>query len=232
MAVQPSYYGSDHSYLLDAVTAHPERLVGIALAAPRDPEMPEKLGALCGGRRIQGVRLNAMMDPDPSWLDDSATDAIWEKCNELGVPVTLLIKPPNFEAAERMIRRHSESAVVIDHFGRCSADEGSPYPSYRRLLEFGRYEGVFMKVSAIPVASNEEYPYSDIHDWVKMALDAFGKDRLMWGTDYPHIVSQCGYDRGLAVVAEEMPWLTDEDKEWLFAKTAERLWSWALPNER
>ena len=228
VAVQPSCYGPDHSYLLDAVTAHPERLVGIALAAPRNPNMAENLEMLCMGELIQGVRLNAMMDPDPSWLDDPATDPIWEKCNELDVPVTLLIKPRNYDAAERMVRRHSETKVVIDHFGRCSANEGSPYPSYRRLLEFGRYEHVFMKASAFPVASNEDFPYGDVHIWVRMALNAFGKDRLMWGTDYPHIVDQCGYDRGLAVVAEEMPWLTDDVKEWLLSRTAERLWTWTV----
>ncbi len=229
VAVQPSYFGPDHSYLLDAVSAYPERLVGIALADPRNPGMADKLAQLCRDGLIQGVRLNPMMDPDPGWLDDPSTDALWARCRELDVPVTLLMKPPNYDAAERMIRRHPGTKVVVDHFGRCDAKEGSPFPSYRRLLEFGRFKRVFLKVSAYPVASAEKYPYSDLHEWVDMALNAFGRDRLMWGTDFPHIVEQCGYPQGLNLLTEEMSLLTDEDKEWLLYRTAHRLWTWQEP---
>ena len=32
------------------------------------------------------------------------SDALWEKCDELGVPVTLLMKPRSFEGADRMVQ--------------------------------------------------------------------------------------------------------------------------------
>ncbi len=226
VAIQPSWYGYDHSYLLDALAAYPDRLVGVALADPRDADMAEKLAKLCEGGLIQGVRLNAMSDPDPAWLDDPSTDAIWGMCEELDVPVTLLMKPSNFERADRMVRRHPKAKTVIDHFGRCSVGEGPPHSSFQQLLEFSGNENVFLKASAFPVASADDYPYGDISNWVRMALDAFGRERVMWGTDYPFILDQCGYQRGLTVLIEETPFLTDEDREWLLWRTAHRLWTW------
>lgn len=79
-----------------------------------------------------------------------------------------------------------------------------------------RYPRVFVKVSHTWSVSREPHPFRDAHVQVKKLYDAFGPQRLMWGTDWPMSESSCGYARTLAVVRDEMKFLNDDDKSWLY----------------
>ena len=46
----------------------------------------------------------------------------------------------------------------------------------------------------------------------------------MWGTDWPMVEQKCGYAKALAVVRDELKFLTDDDKAWILGKTVLRLW--------
>ena len=54
--------------------------------------------------------------------------------------------------------------------------------------------------------------------------DAFGPQRLMWGTDWPLVEAHCGYAKALAMVRDEMKFLSEEDKSWMLSRTVERVW--------
>ena len=55
----------------------------------------------------------------------------------------------------------------------------------------------------------------------------FGPERLMWGTDFPHVLKAPGYGPALEMFRTHMDFLTEEDKAWLFSKTALSVWSFA-----
>ena len=52
---------------------------------------------------------------------------------------------------------------------------------------------VHVKVSALFRVSQESYPYTDVEPMVASCLETFGADRMLWGTDFPFVVEQCGY---------------------------------------
>src|SRR5436309_1508560 len=59
---------------------------------------------------------------------------------------------------------------------------------------------------------------------VTRLYDAYGPQRLMWGTDWPLVEAHCGYAKALAIVRDEMKFLNDEDTSWMLSKTIERVW--------
>jgi predicted TIM-barrel fold metal-dependent hydrolase len=64
----------------------------------------------------------------------------------------------------------------------------------------------------------------DTHATYERIYDVFGPQRLMWGTDFPHILRNIGYENGLALFRDHLPFLTKDDQEWLFSKTALSIW--------
>jgi len=46
----------------------------------------------------------------------------------------------------------------------------------------------------------------------------------MWGSNYPLIPETVSYDQVLAIVRDELPFLTGEDKDWVLGGTAASLW--------
>jgi predicted TIM-barrel fold metal-dependent hydrolase len=69
--------------------------------------------------------------------------------------------------------------------------------------------------------------YRDAQEQVKRPYDAFGPERLTWGTDWPMVEAHCGYGKALAMVRDEMKFLNDGDKTWMLSGTVERVWKFS-----
>ncbi|HEV2008573.1 MAG TPA: hypothetical protein VGQ88_07600 [Burkholderiales bacterium] len=57
--------------------------------------------------------------------------------------------------------------------------------------------------------------------------DAYGPQRLFWGTDLSRL--PCTYRQGVTMFTEEMPWLTDEDREWIMGRGVCEWLGWKTP---
>ena len=63
-------------------------------------------------------------------------------------------------------------------------------------------------------------PFLDVPPLVEMALEAFGANRLMWGSDFPPVAAREGYGNALRFPMERIQFKSYVDKEWAFDKTA------------
>lgn len=224
VAVQPSYYGFDNRYLADCLKRYPGRLAGVALLDPLDPQAPQELARLYHDHGIQGMRLYPIRDLASTWLNDPVTFPLWEKAQELGVPFICFIAPSQVPMLVEMLARFPEVKVVIDHMARPNIAEAPPYPLYQAVVRAGFYPNAYVKVSGLPVTSREEYPHRDVYKFVRMLYGSFGPQRMMWATDFPHILRQCGYMKALELVKLHIPFFTPEDREWILGKTALSVW--------
>ena len=86
------------------------------------------------------------------------------------------------------------------------------------------YPNVYVKISNMNRISQLPYPHRDTHDLARSSYEAFGPERLMWGTDFPHVLKAGGYNRALELVRDELDFLNKEDKAWLFNKTVQKVW--------
>jgi predicted TIM-barrel fold metal-dependent hydrolase len=95
-------------------------------------------------------------------------------------------------------------------------------------LELALFPNVFVKVSDVHDHSGEDLSYRDIHPFVRQVQDAFGTDRLMWGTGYPGTQRvKNGWPTladELRLVREGYDWLTAAEKARLLGGTAEAVW--------
>jgi predicted TIM-barrel fold metal-dependent hydrolase len=223
--IQPGAYGWDNTFVAETLRRFPGRFVGACLVDPLSgPEAARRLEALTVDGGFQGLRLNPAAYAGGDWLDSPETDPLWRKAAALGTVISLLIRPEQMRRAETMIARHPDVPVIIDHLGRAPVREGPPYPGFQDTLRLARYPNTYVKVSGIPVISAEEYPYRDVWPVVRLVLDAWGPQRLLWATDFPHIVRQCGYTPCLRLVTREMDFLSASDRDWLLRRTAGTLW--------
>jgi predicted TIM-barrel fold metal-dependent hydrolase len=53
-----------------------------------------------------------------------------------------------------------------------------------------------------------------------MAYDAFGPQRMMWGSDFPLVNSREGYPFALKLAMEQFKDKSEDDRAWIFGKTA------------
>ena len=76
---------------------------------------------------------------------------------------------------------------------------GTGDPAFRNLLELDRFPQVSVKVSGYYYHSRHGWPYPDCHPFFRAFLEVFGAERLIWGSDFPHVLLKCSYASALGL---------------------------------
>lgn len=228
--VQVVGHGWDNRYLAHCLKAHPKRFRGQGLIEPTDPKVADKLDSWVREHGLSGMRFSPMYyQGKDDWLNAKASDALWQKATDLGAIFNYFITTQQLPKLEDMIRRFPKVPVVIDHLARVDLKAADPLPEFKKLLALARHASVWVKVSELSVLSpSSKYPYKDTFAWVRRMYDAFGPDRLLWGTGFPGATrAQAGRPslrEELDLIRKEIDFFTAEDREKILGRNAARLW--------
>lgn len=216
----------DNTYLIECMRRFPGRFSVVAIVDTDRPDAPERLEEWVK-QGVEGVRLSPTVRSPGS---DPLT--IWRRAAELDIVVSSLGSAEEFASPEfeNVVKEVPNLSIIIEHLGGAGPDMPPPYDTYRRVLALSQYPNTFMKVPGLgeicrrPMPFIQPMPFVDIPPLIEMAIDAFGARRLMWGSDFPPVAAREGYRNALRFPMEHVNFKSDEDKEWVFGKTAATLW--------
>lgn len=177
--VQPSFLGTDNAYLIESLQAAGGRLRGIVVVDPSISRMELEALDRVG---VVGIRLNLVGQPLP---DLAAPDwrALVAAVIALGWQIEIQRAAADLvPLARRLVE--AGATVVVDHFGLPDPSLGIDDPGFRALLDLASAGRVHVKLSA-PYRSGPDGRTSARRAY-PLLRDAFGLDRLMWGSDWPH----------------------------------------------
>ena len=217
------HYRWDCRYVGDVMKKYPKEFQGVCRVNPEATDAADELTKWTEEWGFKGVRLSPSASEAGDWITNTdLMDPIWSKAQALRVPMLLLTKASRLPDAQKYIEKYGDLDVVIDHMADCKPTDSSS--ELDKLLALAQFPRVYVKISHTWSISSEPYPHRDTWAQVKTVLDTFGRERTMWGTDWPVSKSKIDYGKTLELVRDEMDFLTGEDKEWLLSKTIERLW--------
>ncbi len=215
----------DNDYELECVRQHPGRLAAVVMVDTARPDAGDVL-ARWAERGTAGVRFYAgERSPGPDPL------AIWRRAAELGLVVSCLgsLEECASDAFHALVRQLPGLKIVIEHLAGVRPDPDLDYGLFRRAMELAGFSNTYIKVPGFgemlprPFPFREP-PFGDPPPALRMAYDAFGARRMMWGSDFPPSASREGYGNALRFPRERVDFLTDEDREWVFGGTALSVW--------
>ena len=85
---------------------------------------------------------------------------------------------------------------------------------FARYADLAEFDGVYPKVSEVQHRSEEGYPYADVHDHVRWLVEEFGRERVVWGADYPNVSDEATYEECVTWL-DRVETLSDADREWI-----------------
>jgi len=193
-----SILGTNNDYTLEAIRASRGRLRGLAVIAPETGIDTIRSLAANG---IAGVRFNLIGKPVPDFKAAPWRDLI-DACRTVGWQVEV------YDNAARLPESLGALVdlgvnVVVDHFGKPSVKLGIDDPGFRYLLGLGRTGRVWVKLSA-PYRSSDAIAAAA----APLLLGAFGPQRLIWGSDWPHTGFE-GKVRYAELLAQLDRWVPD-----------------------
>ncbi len=177
--VQPSFLGTDNSYLVESLKTSGGRLRGIAVV---DPSVTaDELRAL-DRAGVVGIRLNLVGQPLPD-LAAGEWKALLGNVKSMGWQVELQRNASDLALLAPQLLDHGVT-VVLDHYVLPDPKLGVADPGFQSVLKLGATRNVWVKISA-PYrngASGESFAT----EAYPLLRKAYGLDRLLWGSDWPH----------------------------------------------
>lgn len=222
--VQSSAFGWDNTYMVECLERYPGRVKAIGLVDPESPTNARDLEQWMA-RGLSGFRFHPLYyDKEPRgpwWVDAPESDMLWRAAADTGAILQFHMWPKHAPALARMVERHPDVRVIVDHIGKPDVTEPPPYPSFDPILHLSDYPNTWAKIGDYQIASKQAFPWTDTWPFVRLLADRFGAERMMWGTGYPREARLVPLEQALEYIEEAVPLSPEERSMILWSTPAE-----------
>jgi predicted TIM-barrel fold metal-dependent hydrolase len=218
LIVQPINYLYDHSFVINAMKEHPNKLKGMMLY---DPTMTDESKAI---ERLEqlvlagfvGVRFNPYLFPKQQQQqqqernDDDNNTVQWgpmskgvslkvyQRCATLHIPVGIMCFQGlhlHFDDIIQLLEQSPDTIMILDHFAftklnPVDGDDDKTIDTFQQLIQLSKYPNVHVKISAL-FRMNDIPMYQRIYqERFVPILEAYSAQRLLYGSDFPYILNE------------------------------------------
>ncbi len=227
--VPPSLDADRNDLSLAATQAYPGRFGVMGRLNPDLPDALERVATWKTGQPgMLGLRYSFNKPHMIAALAENRLDWLWQAAERHRLPVMVLIATPMAASIDRIAVRHPGLKIVLDHLGLTQGKyDDEAFAGYEAILALAKRPNVAIKASALPCYTKDRYPYRRLHAPLKRVYDAFGPQRMFWGTDLSRL--PCTYRQAIDMITTEIAWLSAEDKAWIMGRGLCEWLDWPLP---
>jgi predicted TIM-barrel fold metal-dependent hydrolase len=203
-------------------------LLGVVARAPLEngAGVVTQLAALGEAGRTLGIRRN-LQDAPLSFFEHPGLLAGLRALAAVGLPFDACIRHHQLAALTALLAEVPELPVVLDHLAKPPVASGDDGTWERDLRALAALPQVSVKLSGLPAELRDDQELtSATRPWLEVALDAFGADRAMVGSDWPissRSPRRLAAGRWLSMVLDELA-PSPEEREQLAWRTAARFY--------
>lgn len=177
------------------------------------------------GRRLVGARHNLHDEPDDRWILQEEVQRGLKEVAHHGLAYDLLIRPRHLPVVLHVVQKTPQLRFVVDHAAKPPIAERGWEDWADGIQALARHEHVYCKLSGlITEADHRRWQPSDLRPYIDHVLSAFGPERIMFGSDWPVCLLAGTYDDVVAALEENLAQLSDNERGWIFGRTAEHVY--------
>jgi L-fuconolactonase len=227
--VQAADNSADTQLMLDTAALHPQ-VVGVVAWVPLDEpdSLPSRLDTLRANPLVCGIR-NLFHARPREWATSPSVDRGIGQVAAADLALDFVTGSPEALGDVPVIaERHPALRLVIDHLGKPPIGGGADERGeWRRLLAaaaanprtYAKLSGLYASVGPM-----DSWTEDSVRPFIDDALDLFGADRLMWGSDWPIAVLGGGYERVWHAFDDLLAQLSAGERTAIMGGTAQRFY--------
>jgi L-fuconolactonase len=225
VAVQADPSENETIFLLDLAEQN-ECVAGVVgwvdLLSPR---LGERLEYFSRFPKLRGFRHVAQAEPDDRFLSRANfVEGVAQLCT-FGFTYDILIYPKQLPAAIELAARLPEQRFVIDHLAKPDIKAGKTAPWAAQMREMAQNENVFCKLSGLVTEADwKHWKADDFKPYLDVVFEAFGVERLMFGSDWPVCLLAATYPQMKQLIENYVKGCSEADKENIFGGNAARFY--------
>ena len=226
----PSWDVIANEVAIDAAKQHPERLAILGFFDVANPANRSLVDTWKNQPGMLGLRFAFLRPGEENRMTDGTLDWLWPAAERAGLPIGLLV-PHRCDAVGKIAAKYPRLKLLIDHMARPRGSlDDAGFSDLDELLALAKYPNIAVKATGAPSYSTDVYPYRNIHKYIRQIFDAFGPQRMFWGTDITRM--PCSWRQCVTMFTEEMPWLSGRDQELVMGRAVCDVIGWKLPVRR
>ena len=210
-------------YLLSVAESEPKVKGVVGWSDMLSPHAVDELERLASNKLFRGIRPMLQDIPDDDWMLKPELDPIYRALVDLGLRFDALVLPRHLPNFLRLIERHPDLKVVIDHGAKPPI--GDNLDSWHRdLAHLAKIPHMHCKFSGLVTESRENTSNIALEPVSEALLALFGPERLMFGSDWPVCTLRSTYLQWFQWAQELTAHLSADQKSALFGGTAQRFY--------
>ncbi|MEJ0091704.1 MAG: amidohydrolase family protein [Limisphaerales bacterium] len=223
---EPSQGLAEADWISELARSEP-RLKGIVAFAPleKGKAVRAELQEFVARPLVKGIRRNLQGERDPEFCLRPNFIAGLELLGEFGFTFDLCIRHDQLPAVTKMVHSVPHVTFVLDHFGKPDVRGKKLEPWAADLKALAAMPNVVCKISGLTTEADwKNWQPDDLKLYFKTALECFGFDRLLFGSDWPVVTLAANYRRWLETVQEFFSFAGKAGLTKLFQTNAERIY--------
>jgi predicted TIM-barrel fold metal-dependent hydrolase len=206
-----------------------DSLYGIGMLDPFAEDAADRLRDLMSTEGMLGVRLGAgcpsdamweRFDPGVEWLRESIEESdFWDVARETEAAIQILAVDEQLDQVSELVEAYPDVTYLLDHFAYTDPATAPGQGEFAKMEALAVNDSVAVKISEAPHVSEESFPYGDLHDHVRWLVETFGRERVLWGSDFPNVSDTATYDETYDWL-EHVETLSSADRSWLTERAA------------
>jgi L-fuconolactonase len=225
VAVQARQSVEESRWLLALAEAHPLVKGVVGWVDLRSDRVGDDLRMVAAHPKFVGVRHVVQDEPDPRFVLGEGFIRGLRQLRQHGLTYDLLLYPTQLPAAVELVALLPEQPFVVDHLAkpRIAADEIEGWG--RDIRAIARHENVCCKVSGmVTEAARQGWKRADFTPYLDVVFEAFGPERLMFGSDWPVCLLAGEYADVATIPRDYFSRLSATEQRMIWGDTAARFY--------
>jgi L-fuconolactonase len=176
--------------------------------------------------KLKGVRYQVEDELDDEWLLRDDVVLGLKEIARLELPFDLLVRTRQLKTLPILAKRVPGLRMVLDHMAKPEIAAHRMEPWKTEMAKVAAIPGMYCKISGLVTeADRNGWTNEDLKPYLRLALELFGPERLMWGSDWPVCLLASSYGRVLRATLEAIGPIGEIESEKIFYLNAKRFYN-------
>jgi L-fuconolactonase len=138
----------------------------------------------------------------------------------------ILIFPDQLKYTNELVGQLPDQKFVIDHLAKPSIKEQKTTPWQEELCQVAQHKNLYCKISGLVTEADwQNWKKEDFKYYMDVVVEAFGMDRILFGTDWPVCLLAASYEQAVDIVQDYFSAFTEEEQQKVFGQNAVRFYN-------
>jgi L-fuconolactonase len=225
IAVQADQSLSETRFLLDLANKNDFVKAVVGWIDLQDDAIDEVLMEWKSEKKLSGFRHILQAEPDTEFMLRPSFLRGISKLKKHGFTYDILIFPKHLATTQKFVAKFSDQPFVLDHIAKPCIKAGLIDAWEKEIKSLAKFENLHCKVSGIITEADwKMWTYEQIKPYLEIVFNAFGTDRIMFGSDWPVCLVAGDYSRVKKIIETYMKDFSDSEKAKVFGENAARFY--------